>query len=191
MLPALLGALRVGRVGPGRPRTTPDALLGDKAYSSRATRAALRARGITAVIAEPADQAGHRKRRGSKGGRPPAFDPVRYKDRNVVERSYQAIKQWRALATRYDKLALTYRAGLAHPRRRPMATRIRRHALGGVRACPATSLIEPLWDQFAALIPPRVDTHPLGCHPPPDRGPGCVRQAAPGAGAGGELRQGR
>jgi len=112
MLPALLKALRVTRVGPGRPRTTPDALLGDKAYSSRGTRAMLRARGITAVIAEPADQAGHRKRRGSKGGRPPAFDPVRYKDRNVVERSYQAIKQWRALATRYDKLAITYRAGL-------------------------------------------------------------------------------
>ena len=112
MLPALLGALRVARVGPGRPRTTPDALLGDKAYSSRGTRAMLRARGITAVIAEPADQAGHRKRRGSTGGRPPAFDPARYKDRNVVERSYQAIKQWRALATRYDKLAITYRAGL-------------------------------------------------------------------------------
>ena len=64
------------------------------------------------MIAEPADQAGHHKRRGSKGGRPPAFDANRYKDRNVVEHSYHAIKQWRALATRYDKLALTYRAGL-------------------------------------------------------------------------------
>ena len=86
MLPALLTGLRVARLGPGRPRTTPDALLGDKAYSSRATRAALRARGIAAVIAEPANQAGHRKRRGSKGGGPPSFDPVRYKDRNVIER---------------------------------------------------------------------------------------------------------
>ena len=112
MLPALLDALKVPRAGPGRPRTTPAALLGDKAYSSRATRALLRSRGVTAVIAEPADQAGHRKRRGSKGGRPPAFDATRYKDRNVVERSYNAIKQWRALATRYDKLAITYRAGL-------------------------------------------------------------------------------
>ena len=112
MLPALLEALKVGRRGPGRPRTTPDALLGDKAYSSRATRAMLRSRGITAVIAEPADQAGHRTRRGSKGGRPPAFDAHRYKGRNVIERSYQAVKQWRALATRYDKLAITYRAGL-------------------------------------------------------------------------------
>ena len=73
----------------------------------------LRARGITAVIAEPGDQAGHRKRRGSKGGRPPAFDTHRYKDRNVIERSYNTIKQWRALATRYDKLAL---AGKFAPR---------------------------------------------------------------------------
>ena len=111
MLPALLEQLRVARVGPGRPHTTPTALLGDKAYSSRGTRAMLRTRGITAVIAEPADQADHRKRRGCKGGRPPAFNAHRYKDRNVVERSYNAVKQWRALATRYDKLALTYRAG--------------------------------------------------------------------------------
>lgn len=66
----------------------------------------------TAVIAEPADQAGHRTRRGSKGGRPPAFDADRYRDGNVIERSYSAIKQWRGLATRYDKLAITYRAGL-------------------------------------------------------------------------------
>jgi hypothetical protein len=63
-----LERLRIDRVGPGRPRTTPDALRGDKAYSSRATRALLRSRGITAVIPEPADQQGHRKRRGSQGG---------------------------------------------------------------------------------------------------------------------------
>ena len=129
MLPALLKALRVARVGPGRPRTTPTRCSGDKAYSSRATRATLRARGITAVIAEPADQAGHRKRRGSKGGRPPAFDPVRYKDRNVVERSYQRDQ---AMARpghplRQARHHLPRRA--AHPRRRPMAPSIRRHAL--------------------------------------------------------------
>lgn len=60
-----------------------------------------------AVIPKPADQIGHRKRRGSTGGRPPAFD----KDdcRNVVERNFSIFKQWRALATRYDKLAVTYR----------------------------------------------------------------------------------
>ena len=111
MFPHLLGALRVARRGPGHPRTTPDAVLGDKAYSSRGHRALLRGRGITAVIAEPNDQKANRTRRGAKGGRPPAFDAHRYKNRNVVERSFNAFKQWRALATRYDKLALTYRAG--------------------------------------------------------------------------------
>ena len=100
------------RRGPGRPRTRPDAVLGDKAYSSRGNRALLRARGITAVIAEPSDQIGNRKRRGASGGRPPAFDAEAYKGRNVVERSFNVLKQWRGLATRYDKLALTYRGGV-------------------------------------------------------------------------------
>ena len=74
MFPNLLDAIRVPALGPGRPRTRPDAVLADKAYSSRGNRALLRARGINAVIAEPSDQVGHRKRRGAKGGRPPAFD---------------------------------------------------------------------------------------------------------------------
>lgn len=63
------------------------------------------------MIPEPADQQGHRKRRGSKGGRPPSFNPEDYKGRNVVERSFNVFKQWRGLATRYDKLAITYRGG--------------------------------------------------------------------------------
>ncbi|WP_425503436.1 IS5 family transposase [Jiangella mangrovi] len=107
----LLGHLQVARPA-GRPRTRPDALRGDKAYSSRAIRAHLRARGIKAVIPEPADQAGHRKRRGSRGGRPPAFDPDDYRGRNVVERSFNQLKQWRGLATRFDKLAIVYRAAV-------------------------------------------------------------------------------
>ena len=80
-----------------------DAVLGDKAYSSRANRDLLRGRNIKAVIAEPADQASHRRRRGRAGGRPPAFDSETYKDRNVVERSFNNHKQWRGLATRYDR----------------------------------------------------------------------------------------
>jgi transposase len=112
MFANLLNAIRVPRHSPGRPRTRPDAVLADKAYSSRGNRALLRSRGIKAVIAEPADQAGHRRRRGSKGGRPPKFDTEAYKGRNVVERSFNALKQWRGLATRYDKLALTYRGGV-------------------------------------------------------------------------------
>lgn len=112
MLLPLLGQLRVERIGRGRPRTRPDAVRGDKAYSSRAIRAHLRGRRIRAVISEPADQAGHRQRRGSRGGRPPGFDAVDYRNRNVVERGFAIMKQWRGLATRYDKLAICYRAAV-------------------------------------------------------------------------------
>jgi putative transposase len=109
VLPLLLEHLRVQRHAAGRPRTRPDALLGDKAYSARAHRERLRARGIKVVIPEPSDQIRNRKRRGSRGGRPPAFDPEAYRGRNVVERSFNTVKQWRGLATRYDKLAIVYR----------------------------------------------------------------------------------
>lgn len=109
MLPVLMTHLRVARTAGGRPRTRPDRLRGDKAYSSRAIRGHLRARGITAVIPEPDDQIGHRKRRGNRGGRPPAFDATDYKGRNVIERGIHTVKQWRGLATRYDKLAIVYR----------------------------------------------------------------------------------
>ena len=64
------------------------------------------------MIPEPSDQQGHRKRRGSRGGRPVGLDAADYKGRNVIERRYCHIKQWRELATRYDKLAITYRAAV-------------------------------------------------------------------------------
>ena len=112
MLPPLLASLAVPRLGPGRPRTTPSVVLGDKAYSARAHRAHLRSRGVTTVIPEPSDQISNRKRRGSAGGRPVNFDKVVYKRRNVVERCFNRFKQWRALATRYDKHAVIYRGGL-------------------------------------------------------------------------------
>lgn len=44
-------------------------------------------------------------------GWPPGFDKVEYTRRNVVERAFDKAEHWRAVATRYDKLALTYRAG--------------------------------------------------------------------------------
>ena len=110
MLPALLAHLRVARDGPGRPRTTPDRLRADKAYSASSTRELLAARGVKATIPQPSDQIAHRKRRGSAGGRPPMFDPVDYKHRHVVEGSFAIVKQWRGLATRYE-LAIVYRAG--------------------------------------------------------------------------------
>jgi putative transposase len=105
----LLTHLEVWRSGGGRPRTRPARLRADKAYSSRHNRTLLRQRGVVAVIPEPADQQGHRKRRGSAGGRPPAFDAEDYKGRNVIERRFCHLKQWRGLATRYDKLAIVYR----------------------------------------------------------------------------------
>ncbi len=108
----LLAELRVARPGPGRPRTTPTALRGDKAYSSRGHRALLRSRGIKTVIPEPADQAGYRKRKGARGGRPVGYDVEDYKNRNVVERFFNRMKNWRGLASRYDKHALIYRGGV-------------------------------------------------------------------------------
>jgi len=84
----------------------------DKAYSSRAIRAHLRGLGIESVIPEPRDQQGHRKRRGSRGRRPVGYDPIDYKNRNVIERGFCRLKQWRGLATRYDKLAIVYRSAV-------------------------------------------------------------------------------
>lgn len=111
-MPRLLAELRVPRLGPGRPRTRPEALRADKAYSSRAHRALLRSRSITAVIPEPTDQLRHRKSRGSRGGRPVHFDAEDYKNRNVIERAFNQLKNWRGLATRYDKHAPVHRGGL-------------------------------------------------------------------------------
>ena len=105
----LMDRLSIARQGPGRPRTRPARVLGDKAYSSTAIRAHLRRRAIKATISEPADQARNRLRRGSQGGRPPAFDPASYKQRNVVERAFGRLRQHRAVATRYDKRDFVWR----------------------------------------------------------------------------------
>ena len=105
----LLAHLKVTRGNAGAPRTRPERVRADKAYSSRAIRTELRRRGIAAVIPEPSDQIANRKRRGQHGGRPPAFDAVDYKGRNIIERGFNNTKQWRGLATRYDKLAIVYR----------------------------------------------------------------------------------
>ena len=104
----LLARLRIRRRGRGRPRTRPGTLLGDKAYSARRIRAVLRRRGIRAVIAEPGDQAANRRRRGSAGGRPPAFDAEVYRQRNTVERAIRKLKAYRAVAMRSDKREYIY-----------------------------------------------------------------------------------
>ncbi|MEU9085073.1 IS5 family transposase [Streptomyces sp. NPDC048357] len=108
----VLDGTRVPRADTGRPRTKPTRVLGDKAYSSRAIRHLLRRRGIAVTIPERRDQTANRRRRGRLGGRPPACDKEPYRDRNVVERCFARLKQFRAIATRFDKLADRYRAGV-------------------------------------------------------------------------------
>jgi hypothetical protein len=83
----------------GRPRSTPEVVLADKAYWSRAIRTHLRRRGIRAVIPQPSDQAAKRKKRGRSGGRPPAFDREAYKRRNTFERCINSSSSGRGLAT--------------------------------------------------------------------------------------------
>lgn len=87
-------------------------LLGDKAYSHPSTRTELRSRRIKHTIPQRSDQIARRKAKGSTGGRPPAFDAALYGLRNTVERGFNRLKQWRGVATRYDKYALTYLGGV-------------------------------------------------------------------------------
>jgi len=110
-LGAVLDAIRVARPegSAGRPRKRPERLIADRGYSFPRCRRLLRRRGIPHTIPERRDQ---RERRAGYPGRPPGFDPVVYRRRNVVERCVNRLKQWRGIATRYEKRAVNYRAAV-------------------------------------------------------------------------------
>jgi transposase len=99
IFPQLLSQGAVKRPGCGRPRLRPDRVSGDKAYSSRAIRQACRQRGIRITIP--------RRRNERRTGR---FDRDLYRLRHRVENLFARCKQFRSLATRYDKRAASYRA---------------------------------------------------------------------------------
>jgi transposase len=87
----------VKRPGRGRPRIRPERVAGDKGYSSSTVRQYLKERRIGAVIPTKADQAPD-----------PGFDHRAYRERNLVERLINRLKQYRRIATRYEKRAVNF-----------------------------------------------------------------------------------
>ena len=94
MLPLLMERGAVKRPGRGQPRIRPDRVAGDKGYSSPTARRYLKERKIGTVIPAKANEVPD-----------PSFDREAYRERNVVERLINRLKQWRRIATRYEKWA--------------------------------------------------------------------------------------
>jgi transposase len=108
-LEATLDGIRVPRPR-GRPRQRPEQVVGDKGYSYPKCRKALRRRGLRHVIPERKDQREQRQKKGPAGGRAPRFDQSVYRLRSWAERGVNRLKQWRRVATRYEKRAHNYLA---------------------------------------------------------------------------------
>lgn len=106
----IMDRVRVLRIGGGHPRTRPDHVLADRACSSRQIRAYLCRWQIPHTIPEKRDQARHRMRRGTAGGRPPGFNREMYKRRHKIRCRIGLLKQARGVATRFGKLAVSYEA---------------------------------------------------------------------------------
>lgn len=111
-LEKVLDEIHVPRLGKGRARKRPPRLRLDRAYSYKKQRQVLRRRGIHCISPEREDAKKHRLAKGAKGGRPPFCDQEAYKGRNVVERCINRLKDFRAVATRYDKRGRNYLAGV-------------------------------------------------------------------------------
>jgi transposase len=87
----------VKRSGAGRPRLGPKRVVGDKGYTGRRILRNLRRRGIHFTIPRPSNEP-----------RRSPFSREIYRQRNIVERAIKRLKQWRSIATRYEKLAANY-----------------------------------------------------------------------------------
>lgn len=81
----------------GRPRARPSALAGDKAYSSKKIRDWLKGHKIESVIPTRQDET-----------RDDSFDREKYRRRNIIERCIGWLKEARRVATRYEKLAVSF-----------------------------------------------------------------------------------
>jgi transposase len=93
----LLSQGAVKRPGPGRPKLRPQRIAGDKSYSSRRNGTFARRRGIRITIP-------HRRNERHRG----QFDHTLYEQRSRVKRLFNRMKQFRRLATRYEKRADNY-----------------------------------------------------------------------------------
>ncbi len=102
MFEALMEQGEVKRAGRGRPRIRPQRVAGDKGYTGQPIRLYLHRRGIGVVI----------PRRSNESRQGVRFDRQAYRERNRIERTINRLKQFRRIATRYEKRAENYLAML-------------------------------------------------------------------------------